>query len=106
MSYIVSDVSIRNLTLGQRIRAARERQMPKMSQKRLAELVGVITKTVNNWENDRSVPAGRMGRLQVILGSVDLSWTGDPDEPTAKVRTPQPVTEADTERFIWLLHTR
>jgi DNA-binding XRE family transcriptional regulator len=99
-------VSNRNPTLGQRIRSARERQMPKMSQKRLAELAGVITKTVYNWENDRTVPTGRMGRLVEVLGDFEADANDSDALGKAEIRAPRLASEADTERFVWLLHTR
>jgi len=47
-----------------------------------------------------------MGRLVEVLGNVEA----DADDPDAvekdPILTPRSVGELDTERFIWLLHTR
>ena len=93
-------------SLGQHIRSARERQMPKMSQLQLSRLVGVSTvKTVNNWENDRSTPKNRMGRLEQILG--DLG-EGDRNDPfaleKAEIRALRRVSHADKEAMIATLY--
>jgi len=55
------------LTLGDQIRAARGRA--RMTQRELADRVGVSTKTVDNWENGRSVPRNRLAALEEVLGT-------------------------------------
>lgn len=66
-------------TFGDRIAAARE--AAGMSQKQLAERIGVSTKTLRGWEDDMNEPrANRWSMLAGILG-VTLSWmlTGEGD---------------------------
>ncbi|MBU2992805.1 helix-turn-helix transcriptional regulator [Octadecabacter sp. 1_MG-2023] len=59
-------------TFGDRLAAARE--AAKLSQKGLAQRVGVKNSTMRNWENDLSEPrANRLSILAGILG-VSLSW--------------------------------
>lgn len=48
-----------------------------------------------------------MGRLVEVLGDLDAADASDPDAlEKAEIRVPRSVGETDTERFIWLLHTR
>lgn len=60
-------------TLGQRIRRLREQRQ--WSQQALGDVVGVSSKTVGNWENDRFHPRNRLGALEQIfatdLGAAD-----------------------------------
>lgn len=78
-------------TFGDRLAAARD--VARLSQKDLAQRVGIKTSTLRNWEDDLSEPrANRLSILAGILG-VSLSWllTGegegvvvpDEDEPVA-----------------------
>lgn len=55
-------------SLGQRIRAARERQG--LTQGELAERIGVARKTVVNWEADTYSPQNSMARLVEALGDL------------------------------------
>jgi transcriptional regulator with XRE-family HTH domain len=59
--------------LGWRLRRARERA--RLTQRQLAEAVGVDRKTVGNWESGASSPRSSMGRLEAVLGEhgFDLS---------------------------------
>jgi len=64
-------------TFGDRLAAARD--AAGLSQKELAQRVGIKTGTLRNWEDDLSEPrANRLSILAGILG-VSLSWllTGD-----------------------------
>lgn len=51
--------------LGWRIRRARERA--RLTQRELAEAVGVDRKTVGNWEAGASSPRSSLGRLETVL---------------------------------------
>jgi transcriptional regulator with XRE-family HTH domain len=53
--------------LGPRIRRARERA--KLTQRDLAEAVGVDRKTIGNWESGASSPRSRLGRLEAVLAA-------------------------------------
>ena len=57
--------------IGERIRAARQRR--RWTQRQLAEAVGVDRKTVDNWENGRTVPRW-LSPLEDALGT---PLTGD-----------------------------
>ncbi|WP_370737990.1 helix-turn-helix domain-containing protein [Octadecabacter ascidiaceicola] len=59
-------------TFGDRLAAAREEA--RLSQKELAQRVGIKTSTLRNWEEDLSEPrANRLSILSGILG-VSLRW--------------------------------
>lgn len=51
--------------LGLRLRRARERA--RLTQRELAEAVGVDRKTVGNWESGVSSPRSSLGRLEAVL---------------------------------------
>jgi transcriptional regulator with XRE-family HTH domain len=68
--------------IGTRIKRARERK--RWTQKRLAGLVGVSQKTIDNWENGRTEPRSSIGALEEVLG---VSLTGEP--------APRPVISGD-----------
>jgi len=78
-------------TFGDRLAAARE--VAKLSQKELAQKVGIKVSTLRNWEEDLSEPrANRLSILSGILG-VSLRWLltaeGEgllaPDDETSEV---------------------
>src|SRR5690242_4434635 len=75
--------------IGTRIKRARERQKPRMTQQQLADLIGVSQKTVDNWENDRSYPRSAIGALEEVLGKLV-------DEE------PSPAIDTDTEYPDWV----
>lgn len=56
--------------LGRRLRRARERA--KLTQRALAEAVGVDRKTVGNWEAGVSSPRSSLGRLEAVLAAHGL----------------------------------
>lgn len=64
--------------IGTRIKRARERK--RWTQKRLADLVGVSQKTIDNWENGRTEPRSSIGALEDVLGT---RLDGDQIEPKA-----------------------
>lgn len=57
--------------LGRLIRRARERA--RLTQRDLAEAVGVDRKTVGNWESGTSSPRSSMGRLEAVLAAHGFS---------------------------------
>jgi transcriptional regulator with XRE-family HTH domain len=68
------------LTLGMRIRRARERA--RLSQEELATAVGASVRAVGDWENGRRKPRNRMGALEEVLRVRLDEEPGNPDEPT------------------------
>jgi transcriptional regulator with XRE-family HTH domain len=54
------------LSLGARIRGARERRH--LTQPQLAKAVGVSVRAVGDWENNRTRPKNRLGALEAFLG--------------------------------------
>lgn len=69
------------LTLGTRIRRARERA--RLSQDELAKLVDASRRAVGDWENDRRKPRNRLGALEQVLG-VNL---GEEEEQVRPIST-------------------
>jgi transcriptional regulator with XRE-family HTH domain len=62
------------MTLGRRIKAARERLEPKMTQQDLADRLGTSDKAVSGWERDKAVPEfAKMPELRRIL-RVTYAW--------------------------------
>lgn len=51
----------------------RRRELANMSQKELADALGVDTKTVNNWENARSTPRNATSRIKKLLPEEPVS---------------------------------
>jgi len=75
------------VTLGGRIILARE--SANLTDKQLARTLGVMIKTVRNWETDRSEPRGnKLTTLSGVLG-VSLEWlvngTSDPADAEGDV---------------------
>lgn len=75
------------MTLGERIRKARDRLRPKMTQKALAELMGVTEQAVSQWERGVERPdVEKWAQLRQSL-RVNYAWlhegSGDPPEPEA-----------------------
>lgn len=77
------------MTMGKRIKAARERIHPKMTQQALAAALGISDKAVSGWERDEASPElGKLGDLRQIL-RVTYVWLVDggatsppsPDDP-------------------------
>lgn len=63
-------------TLGERIKRLRE--VRRLSQPELAAALGVSTKTVSNWENNRNDPRSSLGALREFFGrSFDQGATGE-----------------------------
>jgi transcriptional regulator with XRE-family HTH domain len=70
------------MTLGKRIKAARERMRPKMTQGDLAKHFGITDKAVSGWERDDSIPdVDKIAKLARIL-KVPAEWLLDgKDQP-------------------------
>ena len=73
------------MTLGKRIKLARERLRPKLTQAQVGEAFGITDKSVSSWERDESIPElGNIPQLAKIL-KVTLAWllsgTGAPPDP-------------------------
>ena len=90
--------SDKTATFGDRIAAAREAQS--MDQKTLARKIGVMAKTVENWENDMAEP--RANKLQMLSGvlNVSIPWllTGEGEGVDVPVDvTPADITEVLAE---------
>ena len=55
----------------------------------------------------RPLPTDLTGRPVEVLGDLDEAGASDPNAlEKNEIRAPRSVGELDTERFIWLLHTR
>lgn len=73
------------MTLGKRIKAARERLVPKLTQKDIADELGISDKAVSAWERDGTVPEpDKIPKLRKLL-KVPYAWlmegTGEPPAP-------------------------
>lgn len=74
-------------SLGLRIKRARERL--RWSQRQLADAIGVSVKTIDNYENNRTVPRSSIGALEDVLG-IDLSSEEQPAaDPLADLLPPR-----------------
>lgn len=73
------------MTLGNRIKTARERLHPKLTQKKLGEAFGISDKAVSAWERDETAPEpdkyAEIRRLLKVTYSWLLEGTGDPPAP-------------------------
>lgn len=70
----------RHLTLGKRLREARESKG--LTQKELAELLGISAATLSKYENDTQAPsADTLGNMSVILGISMNKLTMGFDDP-------------------------
>lgn len=62
------------MSLGKRIKAARERLNPKMTQGKLADAFGISDKAVSGWERDVDIPdIGKVPELRRVL-RVTYAW--------------------------------
>ncbi len=99
------------MTLGERIKTARERLRPELSQTALGEHFGISGKAVSGWECNASVPKpDKLPKLRRIL-KVPYIWllegTGpppDPDDPTLDDLAPR--DRATVETVIYSLHRK
>jgi len=68
--------------IGTSIKRARERK--RWSQRQLASALGVDRKTVDNWENGRTMPRSSIGALEEVLGvSLDGPESEESELPTS-----------------------
>lgn len=75
------------MTLGKRIKAARERLTPRVTQAKVAAEFGVTVQAVSGWERDDSIPdLNKIPKLARVL-QVPASWLldgrGKPPAPDA-----------------------
>ena len=57
-----------DMSIGKRIKSARKRMVPKLTQEGLATLLGVTDKAVSGWERDEASPEiGKLGDIRRIL---------------------------------------
>lgn len=73
---LIIDGMAETTPIGTMLRRARERK--RLSQKELAEKLGVSRSAVNAWENDRAWPQNSIGALEDVLG---ISLDGTPAAP-------------------------
>jgi transcriptional regulator with XRE-family HTH domain len=96
------------MTLGKRIKAARERLRPKPTQSDIAEHFGVTDKAVSSWERDETIPdVDKIAELSRVL-KVPVLWllegkgsppaVGETDDPL------QNVTAAERAIMLATLH--
>lgn len=76
-----------DMTLGKRIKAARERLRPKPTQSHIGEIFGISDKAVSSWERDETVPElDKIAKLAKHL-HVPCIWLldgkGEPPAPDA-----------------------
>lgn len=65
--------------LGQQIRRARERA--RLTQRELAQAIGVDRKTIGNWESGLSSPRSSLGRLEEVLAPHGFAATESAPPP-------------------------
>ncbi|XKK40382.1 helix-turn-helix domain-containing protein [Nocardiopsis sp. ARC36] len=82
------------MSLGDRIRTARQRA--RLTQEQLAERVGVGRRTIDNWENGRTLPKNVVA-LEDVLGSL-AGEASAPTEESAQASTPEGGRFATEER--------
>jgi transcriptional regulator with XRE-family HTH domain len=86
MLHCVGKVQLYNIdmTLGKRIKAARIRLVPKLTQKAVGEAFGITAKAVSGWELGGAPERERMPKLARLL-QVPLAWlcegNGEPPPP-------------------------
>jgi transcriptional regulator with XRE-family HTH domain len=101
------------MTLGTRIKAARERLLPKATQKEIGDKFGITDQAVSSWERDLTVPElDKIPELARYL-KVPCAWllegVGAPPPPNAlEVRIEQlsPGQRAMLDAMIETLHKR
>lgn len=83
-----------------RLRSARKQN--KLSQEKLAELVGTTKATISNYENEYSSPSNEMlAKLADVLNTTTDYLLGRTDQPAfVKSKTTSKITEVEIEEFI------
>lgn len=81
------------MSLGTRIRLARELHNPRLTQQVIADKFGITAQAVSGWENDKTIPdLDKLPRLAVLL-RVPLLWLLDGDgRPPPDDRLPDQIT--------------
>lgn len=74
-----------DMTLGNRIKRARARLIPKLTQREIADAFGISDKAVSAWERDDTIPErDKLARLALML-HVPVIWllegVGEPPPP-------------------------
>lgn len=90
-------------TLGERIRAVRKTQKPKMSQTVFAESLGVTTRMIFTYENDKVVPNGTFMMLLCRTYHINSLWleTGEGEMIAAEASAP-----CDTAQYQQNIHDK
>lgn len=86
---------VETMTLGDRIRTARQRA--RLTQQQLADRVGVGRRTIDNWENNRTQPQNLVA-LEEALGPL-ADTPADPPGPTEAVTIDTPFGEVVEEIY-------
>lgn len=89
------------MNIGNRIKHARERLVPEVTQQHVANALGISDKAVSGWELGSSKPArDRMPELARVL-KVPLAWlsegSGEPPAPDDLVVLIEALTEDDRD---------
>jgi transcriptional regulator with XRE-family HTH domain len=99
------------MTLGKRIKAARERLRPKPTQGQIGAHFGVTDKAVSGWERDQTIPEldkiADLARLLRVPCSWLLEGTGAPPSPDAlevKIESLRPSERALLAAMIETIH--
>ena len=101
------------MTFGNRLKLARERLVPRPTQKEIGKAFGISDKAVSAWERDETAPEPeKIPELRRLL-KVPYFWlmegTGDPPPPdTAEVslESLSPTERAAVDALIEMLHKR
>lgn len=83
------------MTMGRRIKAARKRLHPKVTQKDLAEAFGITEQAVSGWERDADAPGmDKLPKLRDLL-KVPYAWLIEgADTPPPAADDPEVLIEA------------
>jgi transcriptional regulator with XRE-family HTH domain len=99
------------MTLGKRIKAARERLRPKPTQGQIGAYFGVTDKAVSGWERDQTIPEldkiADLARLLRVPCSWLLEGVGAPPPPDAlevKIESLRPSERALLAAMIETIH--
>lgn len=99
------------MTIGKRIKLARERLRPKPTQAQIGAAFGVTTQAVSGWERDDAIPElAKIAKLARVL-QVPCAWllegTGEPPPPDtleARIERLKPRERAMIGAMIDTLH--
>ena len=90
-------------TLGERIRAVRKAQKPKMNQDEFAKSLGVTVPMIHTYENDKVVPNGTFMMLLCRTYHINSLWleTGEGEMIASETSAP-----CDTARYQQNIHDK